>query len=479
QRLEARLRGISQAFQEYKQLKLLKNPIKGIYILLFLLMTLIIVFSATWFGLYLARGITDPIQKLAEGTREVAAGNLKYKVEVRADDEIGILVDSFNRMTGDLAASQAKLEETYRDLQAKHNEVEQRRHYTETVLETVATGVVSLDPAGHVTTINGAAERMLGLPAARIQGRVAAQAFRSPQYAEIAGLIQRMGRARDGMLDREVHLRRDGQTVALLASATALKGPDGAYMGMVLAFDDLTELLKAQRLAAWREVAQRIAHEIKNPLTPIQLSAQRLRRRLAGERSPEEKRLLEEATSTIIQEVDALKQLVDEFSRFARMPALTLRPTDLGRLLESVVGLYRDSHPALSIKASSSPDLPSLEVDPDQIKRAVLNLVDNAVEAVGQTGEVTVQTVWLPQASRTRIIVTDDGPGIAVDDKEKLFVPYFSTKATGMGLGLPIVHQIVTDHGGTIWVEDNPPRGSRFVIELPGARMTAPAAVPA
>jgi two-component system nitrogen regulation sensor histidine kinase NtrY len=479
QRLEARLRGISQAFQEYKQLKLLKNPIKGIYILLFLLMTLIIVFSATWFGLYLARGITDPIQKLAEGTREVAAGNLKYKVEVRADDEIGILVDSFNRMTGDLAASQAKLEETYRDLQAKHNEVEQRRHYTETVLETVATGVVSLDPAGHVTTINGAAERMLGLPAARIQGRVAAQAFRSPQYAEIAGLIQRMGRARHGMLDREVHLRRDGQTVALLASATALKGPDGAYMGMVLAFDDLTELLKAQRLAAWREVAQRIAHEIKNPLTPIQLSAQRLRRRLAGERSPEEKRLLEEATATIIQEVDALKQLVDEFSRFARMPALTLRPTDLGRLLESVVGLYRDSHPALSIKASFSPDLPSLEVDPDQIKRAVLNLVDNAVEAVGQTGEVTVQTVWLPQASRARIIVTDDGPGIAADDKEKLFVPYFSTKATGMGLGLPIVHQIVSDHGGTIWVEDNPPRGSRFVIELPGEHVTAAAAAPA
>ncbi len=479
QRLEARLRGISQAFQEYKQLKLLKNPIKGIYILLFLLMTLIIVFSATWFGLYLARGITDPIQKLAEGTREVAAGNLKYKVEVRADDEIGILVDSFNRMTGDLAASQAKLEETYRDLQAKHNEVEQRRHYTETVLETVATGVVSLDPAGHVTTINGAAERMLGLPAARIQGRVAAQAFRSPQYAEIAGLIQRMGRARHGMLDREVHLRRDGQTVALLASATALKGPDGAYMGMVLAFDDLTELLKAQRLAAWREVAQRIAHEIKNPLTPIQLSAQRLRRRLAGERSPEEKRLLEEATATIIQEVDALKQLVDEFSRFARMPALTLRPTDLGRLLESVVGLYRDSHPALSIKASFSPDLPSLEVDPDQIKRAVLNLVDNAVEAVAQTGEVTVQTVWLPQASRARIIVTDDGPGIAPDDKEKLFVPYFSTKATGMGLGLPIVHQIVTDHGGTIWVEDNPPRGSRFVIELPGERVTAAAAASA
>jgi two-component system nitrogen regulation sensor histidine kinase NtrY len=474
-RLEARLRGISQAFQEYKQLKLLKNPIKGIYILLFLLMTLIIVFSATWFGLYLARGITDPIGKLAEGTREVAAGNLRYKVEVRADDEIGILVDSFNRMTADLAASQSELEETYRDLQAKHDEVEQRRHYTETVLETVATGVVSLDPAGHVTTINSAAERMLGLPASQILGMSAARAFRSPQYAEIAALIQRMARARDGTVDREVHLGRTGQTVALLGSATALKGPDGAYMGMVLAFEDLTELLKAQRLAAWREVAQRIAHEIKNPLTPIQLSAQRLRRRLAGDRSPEEKRLLEEATGTIIQEVDGLKRLVDEFSRFARMPALALRATDLARLLEGVVVLYRDAHPALSMQASFSPDLPPLDVDPDQIKRAVLNLVDNAVEAAGPTGEVTLETVWLPASSRVRIVVTDNGPGIPAEDKDKLFVPYFSTKATGMGLGLSIVHQIVADHGGTISVEDHAPHGSRFVIELPAERVTAAA----
>jgi two-component system nitrogen regulation sensor histidine kinase NtrY len=473
QRLEARLRGISQAFQEYKQLKLLKNPIKGIYILLFLLMTLIIVFSATWFGLYLARGITDPIAMLAEGTREVAAGNLKYKVEVRADDEIGTLVDSFNRMTGDLAASQAKLEETYRDLQAKHAEVEQRRRYTETVLETVATGVVSLDATGRITTINGAAERLLGLPAAQILAKPSTAVFRPPEYVEIATLVQRMGRQREGMVDREVHLRRDGQAVALLASATALRGPHGSYMGMVLAFDDLTELLKAQRLAAWREVAQRIAHEIKNPLTPIQLSAQRLRRRLGGDRSPAEKRLLEEATATIIQEVDGLKQLVDEFSRFARMPALALKATDVARLLEGVVVLYRESHPGLAIRAAFSPDVPTVEIDPDQIKRAVLNLVDNAVEAVGQTGEVLVETVWLADSGRVRIVVTDDGPGIPAEDKERLFVPYFSTKPTGMGLGLPIVHQIVTDHGGAIWVEDNPPHGSRFVIELPGERVPA------
>jgi two-component system, NtrC family, nitrogen regulation sensor histidine kinase NtrY len=477
QRLENRLRGISQAFQEYKQLKLLKNPIKGIYILLFLLMTLIIVFSATWFGLYLARGITEPIQMLAEGTREVAAGNLDYKVQARADDEIGILVDSFNQMTSDLASSKAKLEAAYADLQAKHGEMEMRRTYTETVLAAVATGVVSLDPAGRITTINGAAERMLGLPASTAQGMSAAVALRRPDFAEISALIARMARLSEGTVEREVHLRRDGQAITLLASATALKGPDDADMGMVLVFDDLTELLKAQRLAAWREVAQRIAHEIKNPLTPIQLSAQRLRRRLAGDRSADEKRLLDEATDTIIQEVDGLKQLVDEFSRFARMPALSLRSTDLARLLDSVCVLYRESHPALGIKAVFATDLPAIEVDPNQIKRAVLNLVDNAVEAIGSSGEVVVETVWLPELRRARIVVADSGPGISAEDKERLFVPYFSTKATGMGLGLAIVHQIVTDHGGSIWVEDNLPRGSRFVIELPAGRLAPAVAV--
>jgi two-component system nitrogen regulation sensor histidine kinase NtrY len=475
QRLESRLRGISQSFQEYKQLRLLKQPLKGIYILLFLLMTLVIVFSATWFGLYLARGITEPVQMLAEGTRAVAAGNLNYKVTVRADDEIGVLVDSFNRMTSDLASSQTKLEHTYRDLQSKHEEVEQRRRYTETVLEAVATGVLSLDPAGRITTINGAAERMLGVPATSAQGQPVSVVLRPPVHSELSALIQRMNRLREGALEREVHLRREGHAVTLLASATALKGPEGAYLGMVIVFDDLTELLKAQRLAAWREVAQRIAHEIKNPLTPIQLSAQRLRRRLSTHRNAEEKQLVEEATATIVQEVEGLKQLVDEFSRFARMPALQPRATDLGRLLEGVVVLYRESHPGLSIKASFSADMPPVEVDPDQIKRAVLNLVDNAVEAVAGAGAVTLDTVWLPESRRVRIVVADDGPGIPAEDKERLFLPYFSTKAGGTGLGLPIVHQIVTDHGGTIWVEDAAPQGTRFVIELPVGRLaTAP-----
>jgi two-component system nitrogen regulation sensor histidine kinase NtrY len=476
QRLEARLRGISEAFQEYKQVKLLKNPIKSIYILLLLLLTLIIVFSATWLGLYLARGITDPIQLLAEGTREVASGNLNYKVEARASDEIGVLVDSFNRMTHDLALSQAKLEQAYLDLRAKHDEMEQRRRYTETVLEAVATGVVSLDHAGRVTTINRAAERMLGVAAATAQGQLASAVFRGPEYAELMGVIQRTSRLAEGTLEREVHVRRDGQAATLLASATTLRAPDGGHLGTVLVFDDLTELLQAQRVAAWREVAQRLAHEIKNPLTPIQLSAQRLRRRLGTTRSLDEQRLLEEATATIVQEVEGLKQLVDEFSRFARMPAQTPVPTDLGRLAESVVALYRDSHPGMKLRTLLASDLEPVEVDPNQMKRAMLNLVDNAVEAAGTSGEVVIETAWLPDSQRARIVVADTGAGILAEDKDKLFVPYFSTKATGMGLGLAIVHQIVTEHGGTIRAEDNVPRGSRFVIELPAGRL-APAPV--
>ena len=470
QRLEARVRAISQAFQEYKQLKLLKTPIKGIYILLFLLMTLVIVFSVTWFGLYLARGITVPIQLLAEGTREVAAGNLNYKVQVRADDEIGILVDSFNQMTEDLGQSKAKLEEAYLDLQAKHAELEERRRYTETVLQAVATGVVSLDPEGRITTVNRAAALMLGLPVEGTVGRSFRQIFGGQELSEIGAIVQQMDRIREGTLEREIHLHRDGHTVSLLGSTTALRGTEGEYAGMVLVFDDLTELLRAQRLAAWREVAQRIAHEIKNPLTPIQLSAQRLRRRL-GDRSQEERRLLEECTGTIIQEVEGLRQLVDEFSRFARMPVLSPKPTDLHRLLEGVVTLYRESHPDFAFKTAFAPDLPVLEVDPDQIKRAVLNLVDNAVEACGTAGEVLVETAFVSDSRRVRISVSDNGVGIATENLDKLFLPYFSTKPAGMGLGLAIVHQIVIDHGGTLWVEDTLPKGSRFVIELPVERL--------
>jgi two-component system nitrogen regulation sensor histidine kinase NtrY len=477
ERLEAKVRAISQAFKDYKQLRLMKNPIKGSYILLFLLLTLIVVFSFTWFGLYLARGITDPIAELAEGTREVSAGNLRYKVQARADDEIGVLVDSFNHMTDDLSESKRRLEGAYLDLQDKHTELEERRRYIETVMEAITTGVVSFDPDGRVTTINRAAARMFGLDEAASVGKPVDVVFSRPELVEIATLVQRTRRIRSGVAERELTLTRDGTSVALVAMATALRGPDGEYAGAVAVFDDLTELLKAQRLAAWREVAQRLAHEIKNPLTPIQLSAQRLRRRLGG--SPGERELVTECTETIIQEVDALKRLVDEFSRFARMPARTPRPTDLRPIVDGVAALYRDAHPALTLVTRHAPDLPVLEVDPDHLKRAVQNLVDNAVVAVKGVGEVEVETGVVDGGRRARIVVSDRGPGIPAAEREKLFMPYYSTKVSGMGLGLAIVQEVVAEHGGSLRLEDNVPHGSRFVIELPVSPAAAPAPVSA
>jgi two-component system nitrogen regulation sensor histidine kinase NtrY len=276
-----------------------------------------------------------------------------------------------------------------------------------------------------------------------------------------------MDRLHEGTLERELQVPRAGTSLTLLASLTALQGPGEEYLGIVFVFDDLTELLAAQRLAAWREVAQRIAHEIKNPLTPIQLSAQRLRRRLAG-RLPDDRGVLEECTGTIIGEVEGLRRLVDEFSRFARMPSLAPAPTDLHRLLDGVVALYGETHPGVQLRTDAGPDLPALEADGDQLKRALLNLVDNAVEAGAH--KVVVATTFDGTAGRVQIVVADDGPGIAAEVRDRVFLPYFSTKTTGMGLGLPIVHQIVTDHGGQIRVEGNVPRGSRFVIELPVIR---------
>ena len=476
ERLEAKVRGISDAFKEYKQLKLLKRPIKFVYILLFLLMTLIIVFSFSWFGLYLARGITDPVEQLAEATKEVAAGNLAYKVPAPADDEIGVLVTSFNRMTDDLSESKRRLEEAYLDLQDKHTELEERRRYIETVVEAVTTGVVSFDPLGRMTTINRAALRIFGLDPATSVGRLVEEVFSGPDVRSVATLVGRTRRARGGPAELELHLRRQGKTVSLLASATALRGPEGEYAGAVVVFDDLTELLRAQRTAAWREVAQRIAHEIKNPLTPIQLSAQRLRRRLS--RTPgDDVQLVEECTNTIIREVDGLRRLVDEFSRFARMPTPVAKPTDVRPLIDSVVALFRESHPRLTVVARHPADLPLLEVDPDHLKRAVLNLVDNAVEAVGAAGDVSVETAYDADGERVRLTISDSGPGISAEDKERLFQPYFSTKVNGMGLGLPIVQEIVAEHGGTIRVEDNTPRGTRFIVEIPVSRAAAPVEV--
>lgn len=470
--LRGQMQEIAKTFDEYKQLKVLKSPIKSSYLITLLMVTLLIVFAATWYGFYLGRGIIVPIQELAEGTQRVAHGDLDFRIELQAEDEIGTLVGSFNKMTEDLRASKQALERTYGELQKKGQEAEQRRRYMETVLRNVTAGVISVDRDGVITTINKSAERMLEIDAKPLIGRHFREVLK-PEHLELAGvLLDRLQAARTDAIEQQVRLTLPGRTLVLRMSLSALRDDENAYLGMVLVFDDLSHLLKAQRMEAWREVARRIAHEVKNPLTPIQLSAQRLRRRYA-ERLGKDGAVFEECTQTIIQQVDELKQLVNEFSSFARMPAIKPAPHNLNEVIQEALVLYQEGHREITFTVVPDKELPEVEVDRDQIKRVMLNLLDNAVAAIERTGEITVETFFDAPLRMARIEVADTGCGIPPEDRGRLFEPYFSTKKSGTGLGLAIVSSIVADHNGHIRVKDNEPRGTRFIIELPVAREAA------
>ncbi|MBI5286435.1 MAG: HAMP domain-containing protein [Deltaproteobacteria bacterium] len=459
--LTLKMKGISSVFEAYKQLKVLKNPIKASYLTLLLIITLVIVFLASWMGFYLAKGITVPIQELAEGTHQVASGNLDYRIEGSSSDEIGVLVKSFNKMTEDLKAGKSRLEEANLDL-------EQRRRYMEIVLRNVTTGVVSIDGEGKITTINRAAEELLGLTARRVSGKNCEDVLKLKDAEFLDRMMAEMKKRGVENLERQIKMDVKGKTVPVLLNLTMLKDENGNYLGMVVALEGLSDLLKTQRMMAWKEVAQRIAHEVKNPLTPIQLCAQRLSKKYRGRFSGEEGRVFDECTRTIIKQVDELKALVDAFSNFARMPAANPAPNDINEIIEEVTALYGGNHRNISINLNLDRLLPILEVDRDQMKRAFINLIDNAIASIEDgNGLIILETHYDVEYKIARIEVADTGCGIPPADKEVLFEPYFSTKRSGTGLGLAIVSDIVTDHRGYIRVKDNIPKGTRFIIELP------------
>ena len=446
---------------------MLRQPLAGVYLSFFLMMTLMILVGATWMGLYLAKRITEPVQRLATAAREIEAGHLDYRVdrETVSDDEFGSLVEAFNSMASEVGKSRRRLERSTVDLERKHLEVEGRRRYIETILERIATGVVSIDAAGRISTLNSAAMRLLGLGA--VGGWAARRGGVRPRGSSALrrAASRRGARAETEPSAQEIALTRDDRELQLAAVATALRGTEGSD-GMVLVVDDVTPLIRAQKVAAWREVARRLAHEIKNPLTPIQLCAERIRRHFNSSPEPTQA-LVEECTSTIVGEVDSLKALVDEFSQFARMPAPRAVPTDLHALLNEALALYQGLLGEVRFERRFAEKLPKVRVDGEQIRRVVINLVDNAIEAMNRSGVITLETQHDPGASLVRLIVTDDGPGIPPAEREKLFMPYYSTKRRGSGLGLAIVRRIVAEHGGTIEVGDNEPRGTKFTIELP------------
>ena len=436
------------------------------------LLTLLVLFSATWFAMFLSKQVTVPIQALAEATDEVSRGNLGYQVGARADGELGRLIHSFNEMTSQLDHSRRAIDGAAEALQLANRKLEERSNIMEAILKNIPVGVISIDAEGEINEVNSTAESLVGADRVRSADRIS-DLFAPEDAREVTRLLRRA--VRQGVVSRQMELDLGGHRATVAFTASAIRAQQ-ATTGFVLVIEDLRELVRAQRAAAWREVAQRLAHEIKNPLTPIQLSTERIRRLAEragrGGSTVEMISAVDESALLIGREVAALKSLVDEFSAFARFPASQPVPSNLNAIIEEALNVFDGRLEGIGVHRELMADLPRVQADPEQLKRAVVNLIDNAAEALEHSPlrEIWVRTALDPDREVAELTVADSGPGIAPDVKEKLFVPYFSTKGRGTGLGLAIVSRIVTEHHGFIRVEENRPCGSKFIIELPVER---------
>ena len=448
---------IAEERQHYGLLAQNRKVFRDTYVIILLLMTVLVLFAAVWIGLFLSKRITVPIEALSEATREISAGNLDHRVLVQAEDELGLLVRLFNDMA--------------EQLQVTTRELEARRRYMEIILESIPTGVISVDPGLRVNKINRAARTMFSSENASTLDEIFGQ--------DVPSIRQLLRAADTNSVTREIEFNAPGRPAHSAATVTRL-----TTGGFVLVVEDLTEVVRAQKASAWREVARRLAHEIKNPLTPIQLSAERIARNISRLPAAPQRMtaVIDECVDAIVEEVSSLKNLVDEFVRFARLPAVSRVPNSMKDLVERTLSLYEGRLDGVKLAVDVSADLPPILMDPLQMKRVLVNLLDNALEALGgePIQELSLRCELARDDTMARLTIADTGRGIASEDRERLFTPYFSTRKTGTGLGLAISSRIVADHGGYIGVEPNSPRGSRFVLELPVCQesslsMTSPA----
>lgn len=455
-----RINNITTYVERYQQLKAQKNPVKKFYLITLIFITLLIIFAASWIGFHLAKAITVPIEKLAQATQEVTEGSLDVKVEDPASDEIGILIDSFNQMV-------AALKESTHNIAQKTSELEARKQYIETILNNIATGVITLDAQGLITTINPSAREMLALPGGNLISKGFKEILTSPVYKEISKTIERGIQNGYKVYDKEINVNFGAQNRTLALTLSPLGESGNTFSGLIVVLDNLTHLIKAQKIAAWQEVAQRLAHEIKNPLTPIQLSAERIKKKLEGSKKKQDE-IVNDGAKTIIREARTIKALVDEFSNFARLPNIQMQPANIHGIIQKTVSLFKDVFTGIEFNLRLSSNVPSsIQLDPEQMKRAFINILDNAVHAVNKKGEINIKTTFRRKSRRVEIEIADSGHGIPLDDKSKLFLPHFSTKKRGTGLGLTIVNKIISDHNGSIHVEDNQPNGAKFIIGIP------------
>ena len=473
-----RLDLIEKQTGEYYAAKQNLRALKRQMLLILLFFTVLLLFAVMWVALFLAKQVTVPIQALAEGTREISAGNFDHQVPEQAQDELGLLARSFNAMITQLRDNRSQIDQFTRNLQQAVQELERRRQLMETVLENIPTGVISLDGDGAILRINNAVTEMLGGAGRDVRSvneLLGEDAARAVQY-----LMRRSLRTR--VVSREIETVVAGRVIHLAVTVSSL-GPRRANAGFVVVLDDLTEMLRAQKSAAWQEVARRIAHEIKNPLTPIQLSAQRLSRYLerqaanpgSGPLNSELAKLVQECSELIQREVTSLASLVNEFSQFVRFPAAKPVPTDANAVVQESLDIFAGRLEGISVKTNFAPHLPAVRADGGLLRSVLVNLIDNAAEALENSTcrEILVSTAGHADGETVLISVADTGHGISPEDKDKLFLPHFSTKDRGTGLGLAIAARIIAEHGGNLQVEDNHPAGSRFVIELPASDSAA------
>jgi two-component system nitrogen regulation sensor histidine kinase NtrY len=429
-------------------------------------MTSLIILGAIWFGFRLAKELSAPIQALAAGTERVARGDLSVKLEDPSDDELGFLVKSFNGMTEDLRESRARLDTYNRRLAQQNRELERRGRYIEAVLDNITSGVVTMDHEGRVGTMNRAAEDMLSLVSREIIGRKPLM-FLQGEFAEmLREAREQMVQDPQSQWQRQIEIPVRSKTAKFFVNVVSLRAKDGEAYGIVAVFEDITELEKVQRMAAWREVARRIAHEIKNPLTPIKLSAQRLQRRYGEEHQD---KTFQECTELIVKQVERIQQMVTQFSAYAKLPEVQPRPDVLAPLLEEVVSMFANTHRGVQWRLDADADLPAFPFDREALRRVFINLLTNAAEALNGREGGEVEVVARRDAERGKIVIAvrDNGPGLSKEEASRLFEPYFSRKKGGTGLGLTIVRAVVGDHCGVVSAASRPEGGAQFVVELP------------
>ncbi len=456
-KITANVENIKDAYEKYLTLESWKVPIKTQYLLILGFLTILVVFMALWVALRIAGGITDPIQSLAQATEQVAAGNLDINVDLNQKDEIGLLVNSFNHMVKELKEGKESLHSAY-------IESDRRRLFMENILDNINSGVIMLDTAGNVLMINGAASSILNIHPDAALNKHYKDLMSMIKSEGLQNLIKEIEGREFRWIEREVKIAAGDRKAILKVFIKGLKDSQ-QYIGLLVVFDDITDIIKAQKAVAWQEVARRIAHEIKNPLTPIKLSAERLIKKWES-RDSDFNQIFEHSTKTIIREVEGLKRLVDEFSKFSKMPEIKKTPTNMSMIIDEVVNLYK-GYKGVKINVLLPKENPLVELDGEQFKRVMINIFDNAIHAILNKGIIDVRLHFDLSSNIAYLDIADDGPGIREEDKEKLFFPYFSTKKDGTGLGLAIANRIITEHKGYIKVRDKDPKGTIFTIEIP------------